>query len=182
MKWWLKLTGCVVLTGVLLTACTARQPSAIAPVQEEDVEEGQTLTIVNPDNKTTLDTDPNVEEGKKYQIQTRLTDFKLLSDTSGLAWGATRNELRLYLTHDRGNTWTNVSPAASIQFPNSLEFGKDLFFIHSENGWIVRNSLGTGEAIVLRTVDGGLTWKMSTLPETNSVSAIYFTEDRKSVV
>lgn len=175
MKWWLKLIGYVILTGVLLTACTARQPSAITPVQE-DIEEGQTLTIVNPDNKTTLETDPNVEDSKKYQIQTRLTDFKLLSDTSGLAWGTTRNELRLYLTHDRGKTWTNISPAASIQFPNSLEFGKDLFFIHSDNGWIVRNSLGSGEAIVLRTVDSGLTWKMSTLPETSSVSAIYFTD------
>lgn len=176
MKWWLKLTGCLVLTGILLTACTARQPSAVTPVQEEEVEEGQTLTIVNPENKTTLETNPTVEESKKYQIQTRLTDFKLLSDSSGLAWGATRNELRLYLTQDHGKTWTNISPAASIQFPNSLEFGKDLFFIQSENGWIVRSSLGTGEAIVLRTVDSGLTWKMSTLPDTSSVSAIYFTD------
>ncbi|MNO12436.1 Ycf48-like protein [compost metagenome] len=175
MKWWFKLTGCVALACILLTACTSNQPSAKTPVQEDEIaEEGQTLTVINPEPISNAKAESSVDEGKKYQIQTRLTDFKLLSETTGLAWGATRNELRLYLTQDRGKTWTNISPASSVQFPNSLEFGKDLFFVDPSNGWIVRNSLGSGEAIVLRTIDGGLTWKMSSLPETSTVSAIYF--------
>lgn len=175
MKWWLKLTGCVALACIVLTACTTKQPSAMTPVQEDNVaEEGQTLTVINPESINNTAADAKADEGKKYQIQTRLNDFKLLSETTGLAWGATRNELRLYLTQDRGQTWTNISPASSVQFPNSLEFGKDLFFIDSVNGWIVRNSLGSGEAIVLRTVDGGLTWKMASLPEGSTVSAIFF--------
>lgn len=180
LKWWCKLTGCVALACILLTACTSQQPSAMTPVQEEAsvTEEGQTLTVVNPESINNTAVDTKAEEGKKYQIQTRLTDFKLLSETTGLAWGATRNELRLYLTQDRGKTWTNISPASSVQFPNSLEFGKDLFFIDPINGWIVRNSLGSGEAIVLRTIDGGLTWKMSSLPEASSVSAIYFIDQQ----
>ncbi|MEF2967205.1 YCF48-related protein [Paenibacillus sp. M1] len=178
MRWWYKLTGCAIAACLLLTACSSERPNANmnSPMQEEDLsEEGQTLTVINPETvKDTKSNAPSAEEGKKYQIQTRLTDFRLLGTTKGLAWGSTNSELRLYLTQDSGKTWTNISPASSVTFPNKPEYGRDIFFLNSEYGWIVRDTLGSGEAIVLRTGDGGATWKMASLPEADDVAAIYF--------
>ncbi len=178
MRWWYKAAGSAIIVGLLLTACSSgHPPDKPVPAQQEEevVEEGQTLTVIDPEspanNTSTL---PTTEEGKKYQIQTRLNDFRLLGTSKGLAWGSTRSELRLYATQDSGKTWANISPSASVQFPNNPEYGRDLFFVDTEHGWIVRDSLGSGEAIVLRTADGGLTWKMASLPETDDVVSIYF--------
>lgn len=52
------------------------------PQPTEAPEEGQTITLITPDaNHIDNDSAP------KYQIQTRLTDFQLLSESEGLAWG-----------------------------------------------------------------------------------------------
>lgn len=178
MRWRYKLSICVMVACLLLTACSSKQPATnVSPIDqgEELTEEGQTLTVINQDssaNNTSVT--PVTEEGKKYLIQTRLTDFRLLSATKGLAWGSTRNELRLYLTQDSGKTWTNISPSSSVQFPNNPVFGSDLYFMDMNHGWIVRDSLGSGEAIVLRTSDGGATWKMTSLPDAYDVVSMYF--------
>ncbi|MEK5476373.1 YCF48-related protein [Paenibacillus sp. FSL R5-0407] len=179
MRWWYKAAGCAVMAGLLLTACSSGHlPANNKPAQQEEemIEEGQTLTVINPESSVNNSSAslPAAEEGKKYQIQTRLTDFRLLGASKGLAWGSTRSELRLYVTQDSGKTWTNISPSASVQFPNNPEYGTDLFFVDAEHGWIVRDSLGSGEAIILRTGDGGLTWKMASLPEADDVASIYF--------
>lgn len=184
MRWWYKAAGCAVMAGLLLTACSSGHPPANnkpAQQEEEMTEEGQTLTVINPESSANSSSasPPSAEEGKKYQIQTRLTDFRLLGTSKGLAWGSTRSELRLYVTQDSGITWTNISPSASVQFPNNPEYGTDLFFVDTEHGWIVRDSLGSGEAIILRTGDGGLTWKMASLPEADDVASIYFLDENR---
>lgn len=173
----LRIIGTMLISSLLLTACSEDKPiqlnrSAPAEVQEE---EGQTLTIVNPESiEPTIKSDQAAKDGKKYQIQTRLTDFRLISPTTGLAWGSTRNELRLYRTEDNGKTWTNISPSSSVLFPYNPEFGRDLFFLNSNQGWIIRNSTTSSEAIVLRTGDGGITWKMASLPDSARVVSIFF--------
>lgn len=177
MRMWCKFIGAALAISLLLTACTSEPPPAAAPVQDDPPEEGQTITIINPEasNNQGIPTSAPAEDGKnKYQIQTRLTDFQLLSATTGLAWGCTRNELRLYITQDNGKTWTNISPAASVQFPTTPQYGKDIFFIDPYHGWIVRNSGGSGDTIVLRTSDGGTTWKVTSFPGTDQVTAMYF--------
>ncbi|RCX23602.1 photosynthesis system II assembly factor YCF48-like protein [Fontibacillus phaseoli] len=178
MRWWHKAAGYAIAACLLLTACSSQQPPAqnSSVSQEEEMqEEGQTLTVINPESSLSNSSNPpSTEEGKEYQIQTRLTDFRLLSASKGLAWGSTRSELRLYVTQDNGKTWINISPAASVQFPNNPQYGKDLYFVDTDHGWIVRDSLGSGEAIVLRTGDGGATWKMTSLPEADDVASIYF--------
>lgn len=185
MRRWCKTAGSVIVAAcLLLTACASPPPETqdSSAVPEESMgEEGQTLTVIEPDISTTdTSSQPVAEEGqKKYQIQTRLTDFRLLSDSRGLAWGSTNNELRLYITEDSGKTWTNISPSSSIQFAESPRFGTNLFFTDNKHGWIVRESIGSGEAIVLRTDNGGLTWKMASLPETDQVVSVFFLDENQ---
>ncbi|AWB44797.1 hypothetical protein DCC85_11585 [Paenibacillus sp. CAA11] len=165
----------LLLAGMLLTACTSskEQPKDL-PAEHDSQEKGQTLTVIEP-NRTEPETTKRTESPeKKYQIQTRLSDFHLLSDTTGIAWGSTRGELRLYRTEDNGTTWTNISPAGTVQFPGIVRYGKELFFADSMNGWIVRNGGGTSETIVLYTTDGGVNWKVSSLPKSVQVSDISF--------
>ncbi|MFD3257407.1 WD40/YVTN/BNR-like repeat-containing protein [Paenibacillus lentus] len=171
-----KLTGAVLISCLLLTACSSKQNELATPVQEEMPEEGQTITIENPE-VFTEQTSANKDEGKQYQIQTKLTDFHLFSEKAGIAWGSTRSELRLYLTQNSGKTWTSISPAASVQFPYHPKYNRDIFFIDESHGWIVRNPVGSSDSIVLRTRDGGATWKIASLPGSDKAAAIYFTDD-----
>ncbi|AZK49084.1 hypothetical protein EIM92_15740 [Paenibacillus lentus] len=175
MSLYYKLTGALLISCLLLTSCTSNQNEAISAFQDEEVEEGQTITIENPE-VLMEQTSANKEEGKQYQIQTRLTDFHLLTESAGIAWGSTRSELRLYLTQNSGKTWTSISPAASVQFPYHPKYNRDIFFVDASHGWIVRNSVGSSDAIVLRTRDGGATWKIASLPGSDKVVAIYFTD------
>ncbi|CAM2778927.1 hypothetical protein PASE110613_00300 [Paenibacillus sediminis] len=169
MKWWFKLLGAMLIVLVLLSACSSNKTDAPLVRQEDEaLDEGQTLTVVTPEPSK------QNEQQSKYQIQTKLTDFHLFSDHSGLAWGVTRNALRLYVTEDDGKEWTDISPAASVQFPSVPEYGKTLFFLDRQNGWIIRNALGTSESVVLHTTDGGLHWKITSLPNSTNVIAIDF--------
>ncbi|MGG6311131.1 WD40/YVTN/BNR-like repeat-containing protein [Paenibacillus macerans] len=177
---WRKFAGPALVFALLLTACTSEPPPApTAALQDEPPEEGQTITVINRDgaeNQGKPAATPAEEGQNQYQIQTRLTDFQLLSATTGIAWGCTRNELRLYITQDNGKTWANISPAASVHFPATPQYGKDIFFIDLNHGWIVRNSAGSGDTIVLRTTDGGTTWKVASFPETVKVTAMFFAD------
>ncbi|WP_223066183.1 hypothetical protein [Paenibacillus caui] len=163
------VAGCL-----LLTACTSRQnDSNTAALKEKDVQEdGQVLTVITPTASKTQSAAS--EANQKYQIQTRLTDFQLLSDTTGIAWGLTRGELRLYMTQDNGETWTNISPAATVQFPKSISYGKEMFFLDPKHGWIVRKAQGNTESIILRTEDGGTSWKIGTLPKEVELNSLFF--------
>ena len=164
--------GCmVILSAVMLSACSAppQEPSPPPQLTEAPEEEGQTITLITPDAQNLDNLDST-----KYQIQTRLTEFHLLSETEGLAWGVTKNELRLYVTGDNGRTWANISPAPTVQFLANPVYGKEIFFTDKYNGWIVRSAYGKTEAIVLRTQDGGETWKVSSLGDSNAISSIYF--------
>ncbi|CAM4513964.1 hypothetical protein [Paenibacillus macerans] len=181
MKLWRNVIAVSLSVCLLLTACTSERPPEANQAQPEPPEEkGQTLTVINPASSESLRAEaavPSEDKNNQYQIQTRLTDFQLLSTTTGLAWGRTQSELRLYLTRDNGQTWTNISPAASVQFPSTPRFGKDIFFIDPLHGWIVLNASGLDDAIVLRTDDGGVTWKVSSFPGADQVEGIYFSNE-----
>lgn len=167
-----KYAQIVIILGLLLTACSNNNTVIdTQPVQEQEdtSEQGQTLNIVTPD-VTNVESD--VKE--QYQIQTRLVDFHLINDTTGLAWGLTRNSLRLYLTEDRGETWINISPATNVQFTSNPRYGTDVFFIDENNGWIVRNGEAKNETVVLRTTNAGKQWKISSLPKADSIKGISF--------
>ncbi|MBT2287859.1 hypothetical protein J7E73_01695 [Paenibacillus albidus] len=160
----------VLLAMLTLSACSSSPPEpSSTPQPTEAPEEGQTITLITPDAQN-LDN----ENTPKYQIQTRLTDFQLLSESEGIAWGVTKNELRLYMTRDNGKTWVNISPATTMQFLSNPVYGREIFFTDLNNGWIIRSSVGNLETIVLRTKDRGETWKVSALSDQNSISSIYF--------
>lgn len=84
---WIKIAQTALLSigiAAVLAACTDsdQPPVAEPPQQQEDAgNTGQTLTVVPPVNST------ESADMAKYQIQTRLTDFQLLNDNGGLAWG-----------------------------------------------------------------------------------------------
>ncbi|WP_340023833.1 YCF48-related protein [Paenibacillus sp. FSL K6-1096] len=174
-----KATGSKVLWTVLmllmalfvLSACSSSPPpeATLPPQPTETPEEGQMITVITPDNKNVTN-----EVAPKYQIQTRLTDFRLLNSSAGLAWGVTRNELRMYMTLDNGKTWANISPATNVQFLTNPVYGKEIFFTDPGNGWIIRSSFGSTETVVLRTRDGGHTWQISAFPDSNQLASIYF--------
>ncbi|WP_211750148.1 YCF48-related protein [Paenibacillus sp. Marseille-Q4541] len=163
IKWSL---ACMLI--LLLAACNSSEPEQVQPIiKEEPVETGQTLTLVEPEYY-------EVSETSKYQIQTRLTDFQLIHGYGGLAWGVTRNELRLYYTRDSGKTWVNISPSANVKFSSNPVYGKDIFFLDGEHGWIVRSGSDGTNNVVLRTDDGGESWKIASLEESEEVTALYF--------
>ncbi|CAI6052462.1 Ycf48-like protein [Paenibacillus sp. JJ-100] len=172
---WKKLVQTVLLSIgiiILLTACTkTEQPAANEPPdqQEDGGNIGQTLTVVPPAINNTQSA-----EMAKYQIQTRLTDFQLINESGGLAWGVTRNALRLYYTEDQGKTWTNISPAENVQFPANPKYGESIYFVDRMHGWIVREGMGGTDTIVLRTNNGGISWSLSSLSKTDKISAISF--------
>lgn len=161
----------VLLSLLILSACSSSPaPEPTQPPQPTEApEEGQTITLITPDAKNLVNKDT-----PKYQIQTRLTDFRLLTDSAGLAWGVTKNELRIYMTKDNGETWANISPSVNVQFLSNPVYSQEIFFTDLENGWIVRSAFGTTETVVLRTTDGGLSWKISSFPDANTISSIYF--------
>lgn len=177
MKKWRKSTV-VLLTGcLLLTACTSRSSNSMnsaAVPSNENQENGQVLTVISPSNTTSTENENAKQAEQKYQIQTRLTDFQLLSGKTGISWGTTRGELRLYMTRDYGVTWRNISPAATVQFPETVHYGQDIFFLNEKDGWIVRKSQGNTESILLRTNDGGLNWKIYTFTDDITPEAIHF--------
>ncbi|MEC0371422.1 WD40/YVTN/BNR-like repeat-containing protein [Paenibacillus chibensis] len=177
MKRYQQLASILLLFCIFLSACSSREEQTATPenapalqdTAEETADQGQTLTVVAPDTVKT-----NTKDTGKYQIQTKLTDFQLLSETKGIAWGLTRNELRMYMTKNNGQTWVNISPSANVQFPANPRYGKDIYFTDPMNGWIVRDPSGMAETIVLHTSDGGETWDISSIPQKNRVSAITF--------
>lgn len=153
---------------LLLAACSSSESVEVQPTKKEEiVETGQTLTLVEPDYD-------EVSDSNKYQIQTRLTDFQLIHGYGGLAWGVTRNELRLYHTRDNGKTWVNISPSANVKFSSNPVYGKDIFFLDGQHGWIVRSGTDGTNNVVLRTEDSGESWKISSLEESVAVTALHF--------
>lgn len=168
----LRMAIASLMTLLLLSACSsapAPEPSQ-PPQPTEAPEEGQTITLITPGDAENVTN----ESAPKYQIQTRLTDFRLLNETVGLAWGVTKNELRLYMTRDNGGTWANISPSANVQFLSNPVYGKEIFFTDPSNGWIIRSAFGMTETVVLRTTDGGQSWKVSSFSDSNTISSIYF--------
>ncbi|BCG59422.1 VPS10 domain-containing protein [Paenibacillus sp. URB8-2] len=171
----LRKLSIVLPAALILASCSSPPPEpSPQPLPTEEPEEGQTITLITPDAA-------NIDSAKspKYQIQTRLTDFQLLSESEGLAWGVTKNALRLYLTRDNGKTWTNISPASAVQFSSNPVYGQDIFFTDPDNGWIIRQAFGMMETIVLRTRDGGKSWKISSLSQGSSISSAYFASPMK---
>ncbi|GGH49363.1 hypothetical protein GCM10008014_13770 [Paenibacillus silvae] len=184
MHWqWKKIAQTALLSIgmiIMLAGCTKTEqpPAAEPPDQQEDGGNiGQTLTVVPPTNNNAEAT-----EMSKYQIQTRLTDFQLINDNGGLAWGVTRNALRLYYTQDQGKTWTNISPSENVQFPANPKYGESIYFVDRMHGWIVREGMGGTDTIVLRTNNGGVTWSLSSLSKTDKVTAISFVSPEKGWV
>ncbi|MEC0236012.1 YCF48-related protein [Paenibacillus kribbensis] len=169
LRWRALLGGIMLLTGILLTACSSEPPKTVTkpPVEEPD-DQGQTITINPP--LTPQVGDPNA----KYVVQTRIADFHLIDNNKGLVWGVTRNELRLYYTHDGGKTWNNISPSENVQFQDKLEYGKDISFTDSRHGWVVRQNLDKTATVILRTADGGQSWDVSALPNGEYVSSIQY--------
>lgn len=169
LRWRALLGGVLLLTGILLTACSVEAPETLTkpPIEEPD-DQGQTITINPP--VTPKVGDPNA----KYVVQTRIADFHLIDNNKGLVWGVTHNELRLYDTHDGGKTWNNISPSENVQFQDKLEYGKDISFTDSRHGWVVRQNLDKTATVILRTADGGQSWDVSALPSGDHVSSIQY--------
>lgn len=174
--------GMLIMIVLMLAACNSepikqqQQTSTVEdpPESIEDEEEGQTITLVTPDTAMKAP-----EEKSKYQIHTRLTDFHLLNESTGIAWGITNTELRLYQTQDYGETWVDISPSSNVQFVDKLEYGKDIVFTDKNHGWIIRNKQRSAETILLNTTDGGGSWKLSSLPETGVVTAMSFVSSQQ---
>lgn len=176
MKQWRKYIAMIIIFQLFIVGCSSSKPEAnISEKKTETAEEGQTITVTNLEpSPSNISTGDSKQDGTKYQIQTRLTDFQLLSASTGLAWGTTRGELRLYSTKDNGETWTNISPSSAIQFSTNPKYGQEIYFTDQDHGWIVRRSVGSDQIVILRTINGGLTWKLSSIANPLEIAAIHF--------
>lgn len=82
-------------------------------------------------------------------------------NNKGLVWsfadarhGFATDGDRLYLTADGGRKWTEITPDTSLVGVLQLEF------INSKKGWALVSEPGSTRTRLLRTVDGGRTWKL----------------------
>lgn len=178
----------LVLAACMLASCTSepvkqQQTSAEEPhepVMQQDAaeeEEGQVITLVKPETSREAQ-----EEKSRYQIHTRLTDFQLISETTGIAWGITNSSLRLYQTQDYGETWVDISPSSNVRFSDKLVYGKDIVFTDKQHGWIIRNMQDSTETLLLNTANGGESWKISSLPKSGAVTALSFVSPERGWV
>ncbi len=186
MKWSMSKSLLIWISLVfLLSACSsagsdnALMSEAVREqLQNSKEDQGQTITL-----KQTTDSNINQRAGgrpdiSEYKIQTRLTDFQLLSASAGVAWGITRNELRIYVTQSNGKTWDNVSPAKTVSFSEPPVYGSSIFFLNQKNGWVARNANGVGQTLILHTVDGGQNWNVATFNDNGTVLGMYFINEK----
>lgn len=151
---------------------TASQPAV--QINTADDDGGQEIKLVEPEEGESSN------ENDEYVVQTRLTEMHLFDGTTGMAWGLTRSALRMYLTGNNGKNWTPLSPSEQIGFSSVPKYGKEVFFTDTAHGWIVRSAGSSGETLVLRTLDGGENWALSTLGRTDELpTAFYFSDNRK---
>jgi photosystem II stability/assembly factor-like uncharacterized protein len=72
-------------------------------------------------------------------------------------------------TRDGGCTWSQVADTRALK--QNPPRWVDLYFLDDRNGWL----LGTNPGVLLRTSDGGLSWRRALLPRPNfSPESVYF--------
>ncbi|SEF65446.1 hypothetical protein [Paenibacillus sp. UNC499MF] len=109
------------------------------------------------------------------QIQTRLADFQLISETEGFAWGETNGSLRLYRTDDGGRNWTLLHPWDDTVKSGAPLAGGSLYFLDARHGWTAAANDGR-QAVTAYTADGGRSWTRSTLDKPTSAAGLSFAD------
>ena len=100
---------------------------------------------------TNIAADPQISDWEQ-QFDTQIRDAKLVTSDSG--WLLRGNQL--WLTNDRGVSWDQITPEGVDQI-----LGVE--FVDPQKGWLVSPD-NQGELSIHQTVDGGLSWQISTLP------------------
>ena len=96
---------------------------------------------------------------KAPQVQSpALVDIQFFDELNG--WGVT--ETQIVRTRDGGVTWYNITP------PDLTETGSTVqtFFLDKDHAWVQKPDFNNypNNGLMYRTIDGGLTWKISSTP------------------
>ena len=109
-----------------------------------------------------------------YNETMGVQDLHFLNGKTGFAAGYHQ----VYKTIDAGDTWTEISDNLFINGPNCI------WFFNETTGIIVGES-GGGEPQVGKTINGGLSWTVTTLPTGmgfNSPNQILFTDNNTGYI
>src|ERR1051325_2104215 len=139
----LVLTAC----NVSITSLPTLPPQSIAPPTE--------VVQATPTELAT----PTPEGIQAPQVQApALVTIHFFDQLNG--WGIT--ETQIVRTIDGGMTWYNVTP------PDLKETGTTVqsFFLDKDHAWIQKPDFNNypNNGLMYRTIDGGLTWKISSTP------------------
>jgi photosystem II stability/assembly factor-like uncharacterized protein len=87
-----------------------------------------------------------------------LLEIQFLNELDG--WGVT--ETQIVRTNDGGITWYNVTPPDVVETGYTVE----AFFLDNEHVWLQKPDFNNfpNNGLLYRTVDGGLTWSISSTP------------------
>ncbi len=91
------------------------------------------------------------------------TGVVFTSATNGITWHATNiypGAAYIYRTTDGGETWAKVELPAEVA-SKSLELKHAFFAPDGQHGWLVGYNYDNSIALMLKTSDGGASWKLS---------------------
>src|ERR1051325_2495249 len=143
--------ACIVLA-LILTACnvsiTSLPTSLLGPIAPPT----EPIQILPTETATPVGI-------KAPQVQSpALVDIQCFDELNG--WGVT--ETQIVRTIDGGSTWYNVTP------PDLTETGTTVqtFFLDKDHAWVQKPDFNNypNNGLIYRTIDGGLTWKISSTP------------------
>lgn len=88
-------------------------------------------------------------------------EFTMFTPTDG--WAISRDQNRVLLTRDGGQTWWDVTPPDLDLLPEGLaSFGIQPFFLNTNFAWLMPNSTDGGS--LYHTRDGGTIWQATSPP------------------
>ncbi|EGL18834.1 MULTISPECIES: hypothetical protein [unclassified Paenibacillus] len=165
-----------VLTAVSLTACSSIGPAAAGDPTGSGSTAASVAASPGPASGTAAPASAApVPSVKPDQIQTRLTDFQLISDAAGFAWGETNGSLRLYRTDDGGRNWTLLSPWDDTFKSGAPLAGGSLYFLDAQHGWTAAADDGR-KTVTAFTADGGQSWTKGTLDKPTYAAGLSFAD------
>lgn len=117
-----------------------------------------------------------------------LAAYQFTSVQDGFELGGYYSGSTIFATHNGGRSWKPVYQCATTLQVNGLTkntscFLRDLYFVSPQIGYAVGGGFNDPWAVIVKTIDGGATWKIIfSTTDVDTVSAVFFTDENNGMV